>query len=266
MADIQLAPAPWKLKGRSWSFFVTALSSKSSFPAGWCSAYEAEALSTGGEFIGGLGVVQASSRFQLSVESTHSSILQIISYSESPVGPYDELVYVPGRWKYADEKTAFRITQIYVSSKESTLNGRKNWNIPKRIANFSIKPGSSSGATDISVSLPGASAPFFKASIKPITILSSLSVRASTSLLGSYFGLMQPPLPAGPEPEEIATTQWAALLPVLKGSASFRKLVPELDGKIGDGKGFPAVVPWSVGFTMENLDMDFGVSTTYDTV
>jgi len=30
--------------------------------------------------------------------------------------------------------------------------------------------------------------------------------------------------------------------------------------------GFPAVVPWSIGFTMQNLDMNFGVSTMYDSV
>jgi len=247
MTDIQVAPAPWKLKGRSWAFLVSPLSSTSSFPAGWSSAFQADALSSGGEFIGGLGIVQ------------------IVSYSESPIGPYDELIYVPGRWKYSDGTKAFRITQIYVSTKESTMNGRKNWNIPKQVASFDIKT-RSSGATDISVSLPGALSPFFKASVHSIPVLSSLSIPTSTSLLGKYFGLMQPPLPAGPESEEVATTQWASLTPVLKGSASLRKLVPELDGKVGDGAGFPAVVPWSIGFTMENLDMEFGVATMHDGV
>jgi hypothetical protein len=60
----------------------------------------------------------------------------------------DELIYIPGRWKYADGSVAFRITRIYVSSKESTENGeriptksqrethdkagRRNWNIPSQ--------------------------------------------------------------------------------------------------------------------------------------
>ncbi|KAJ7037981.1 hypothetical protein C8F04DRAFT_1090913 [Mycena alexandri] len=246
-SSIKVAPAPWKLKGRSWIFLVSALSSTSSFPAGWSSAYQADALSSGGEFIGGLGLIQ------------------IVSYAESPVGPYDELIYVPGRWKYSDGTKAFRITQIYVSTEESTLNGRKNWNIPKQIANFDIKTGSD-GTTDISVTQPNASSPFFKASIKSIPILSSISVPSNTSILGSYYKLMQPPLPAGENPEDVATHQWASLIPTLSGSTTFRKLVPGLDGKVGDGAGFPAIVPWSFGFGMENVTLGFGIPTAYDTV
>ncbi|KAJ6588678.1 hypothetical protein B0H19DRAFT_1205969 [Mycena capillaripes] len=242
MTDIQATPAPWELKGRSWASLVSSLAATSSFPAGWSSAYQAEALSSGGEFIGGFGVIQ------------------VISYSESPV-----VDLCPGRWKYSDGTKAFRITQIYVSTKESVMNGRKNWNIPKHIAGFDITT-RSDGVTDISVGLPGASSPFFKASFKPITILSSLAIPTSTTLLKNFFALMQPPLPAGEESEEVATDQWAALTPVLKGSTSLRTLVPGLNGKVGDGIGFPAVVPWSIGFAMENLKMDFGVPTMHDAI
>lgn len=35
----------------------------------------------------------------------------------------DELIYIPGRWKYPDGSSGFRITRIYVSSKASTENG-----------------------------------------------------------------------------------------------------------------------------------------------
>ncbi|KAJ6612707.1 hypothetical protein B0H10DRAFT_2051590 [Mycena sp. CBHHK59/15] len=246
MADLQVAPAPWKLKGRSWAFLLSPLPDKSSFPAGWATAYQAEALAGTGEFIGGPGIIQ------------------IVSYSESPVGPYDELIYVPGKWKYADGTKGFRITKIYVSTKESTMNGRKNWNIPKQVASFDIKT-ESDGRTDITVSHPGAPAPFFKVSIRSIPVLSALSVPTSTSIFGKFTLLVQPPLPAGDEPEEVCTSaQWATLVPALKGSASLRKLTPGLDGKIGDGVWFPAVVPWSVGLTMENLDMEFGIPTWYD--
>ncbi|KAJ7167415.1 hypothetical protein C8R43DRAFT_985228 [Mycena crocata] len=248
MSDLQIAPAPWKsLRGRSWVFLVSAQSSTSSFPAGWSSAYQADALSSGGEFIGGPGV------------------MQVVSYTESPVGPYDELIYVPGRWKYSDGTKAFRITQIYVSSKESTINGRKNWNIPKQVASFDIRT-TPDGSTDISVGHPGAPQPFFKASVKSIPILSSLSIPASSSILGAYYMLMQPPLPAGEAPEEVATEQWASLIPVLKGSTSVRKMTPGLAGKVGDGAGFPAVTPWSIAFSMENLDMECGISAFHDTV
>ncbi|KAJ7634945.1 hypothetical protein FB45DRAFT_478174 [Roridomyces roridus] len=243
MTDIPIAPAPWNLKGRSWIFPVSPLSAKTSFPAGWCSPFQAEALASGGEFIGGLGLIQ------------------VVSYSDSPVGPYDELIYVPGRWKYPNGSKGFRITQIYVSSKASTLNGRKNWNIPKQVANFEINT-SSDGTTNISVSHTGSSTPFFQASVQPITLLSSLAIRSSTSILGSYFSLMQPPLPAGTEPEVVETTEWASLTPVLRGATSLRKATPGLSsGKVGDGLGFPAVAPWSVAFLMEDLDIEFGVPT-----
>ncbi|KAJ7126190.1 hypothetical protein C8R44DRAFT_781303 [Mycena epipterygia] len=247
MNGLEVVSAPWNLKGRSWVFPVSALPTTSSFPAGWCTAYQADALSSGGEFIGGLGLVQ------------------IVSYSESPVGPYDELIYVPGRWRYSNGTKAFRITQIYVSTKESTMNGRKNWNIPKQVANFDITT-TSDGTTNISVSHPGSSTPFFKASVNSIPVLSSLSIPSNTSIVGKFFMLMQPPLPAGETPEEISTGQWAALTPVIKGSTSIRKLTPGLAGKIGDGAGFPAVAPWSIAFSVENLAMEFGVPTLQDAV
>ncbi|KAJ7691619.1 hypothetical protein B0H17DRAFT_1063064 [Mycena rosella] len=238
MADLQVALAPWDLKGRSWVFPV-------SFPAGWSTPYQADVLSSGGEFIGGLGLVQ------------------VISYSDSPVD--DELIYVPGRWKYADGTKAFRITQIYVSSKASTTNGRKNWNIPKQVASFDIKT-AADGTTTISVSHPGVSTPFFKASVKSIPIISALSIYSNTSIVGKYFMLVQPPLPAGEAPEEVATSQWATLVPVIKGPVSLRRMTPALAGKVGDGVGFPAVTPWSFAFCMEKLDMEFGIATMQDAV
>lgn len=101
--------------------------------------------------------------------------------------------------------------------------------------------------------------------VKPISLVSSLSVPFSTKILGQYFTLNQPPFPAGDEPEEVSTSQWAALTPVMRGSTHLARLVPLMDGKVGDGVGFPAVVPYSVGVVMENLDLEFGVSTFRDT-
>lgn len=230
-------------------FILSGLSKNASFPAGFAAPYEAEALTEGGEFIGGQGLVQ------------------LVSYSESPVGPYDELIYVPGRWKYEHNDPAFRITRIYVSTKESTENGRRNWNIPKQVANFSYRSGPD-GTTLFSVSLPSnPDKPFFSASIKPIPLLSSLSIPTSTTILGKYYSLMQPPLPRGENPEEVATDKWAGLTPVIKGWTKVVKVVPGFeDGSVGDGESFPKVKPWSVGSVMEGIDMDFGVSTWYEKV
>ncbi len=49
-------------------------------------------------------------------------------YTDAPVGPYDELIYVAGFFKTPGSKSlAPRITNIYVSSTASVWNGRRNW-------------------------------------------------------------------------------------------------------------------------------------------
>lgn len=58
-----------------------------------------------------------------------------VDYQASPVGPYKELLFIPG--KFAFEKSNWHsITKIYVSSEESVYWGRKNWGIPKEFATF----------------------------------------------------------------------------------------------------------------------------------
>ena len=63
---------------------------------------------------------------------------QILRYSETPVGSYDELVIIPGYFE-APEKVGckgkhMRITGIWVSQEATCMNGRKNWNIPKCVS------------------------------------------------------------------------------------------------------------------------------------
>jgi len=147
------------------------------------------------------------------------------------------------------------------------MNGRKNWNIPKHVANFDIQTSPDGMATSISVTHPGSSSPFFKASVKPNSVLSSLAAPITTTFLGPYYSLMQPPLPAGPSPEDVDTETWAGLIPVMRGTASLRKLIPGLEErKVGDGKGFPALMPWTTALFVDNFDMEFGLPTFYDKV
>ena len=58
-------------------------------------------------------------------------MVQLIRYSDSPVGPYDELLVTPGKFEYEVEeggkrikKRNTRITRIYVSQKATCYNGR----------------------------------------------------------------------------------------------------------------------------------------------
>lgn len=55
------------------------------------------------------------------------SMAQIIRYSETPVGPYDELAILPGAFEVAgpDKRTSkdLRITGIWVSQNVTLMNG-----------------------------------------------------------------------------------------------------------------------------------------------
>lgn len=71
-----------------------------------------------GKFKGGLGYVM------------------LVDYEKSPVGPYHELLIIPGKFRKTKKQA---ITKIYVDSEASTQNGRNNWGIPKETLPFSWK-------------------------------------------------------------------------------------------------------------------------------
>lgn len=51
-------------------------------------------------------------------------LIQIIRYTETPVGPYDEMVLLPGEFGIPGQKGQnMRITSIYVSQKDTCYNG-----------------------------------------------------------------------------------------------------------------------------------------------
>jgi len=223
-------------------------------------------------------------------------MVMLVQYTETPVGPYDELIYIAGKFSLPDEdgKTKIagnRITRIYVSTKESTANGRRNWNIPKEVADFKYthKP---DGSWDLAVSVTSTSSsestkPFFHISTHPIPILGSLRIPISYGILGSFMRILQPPVPKGPpgSPPEVVGSdtnadgstkeaKWASLVPMTKGKmylATYRpqiSLAGQEEGEkgrmvIADGVHFPAVVPWSVAICVEDGDIDFGVSEWY---
>ena len=62
-------------------------------------------------------------------------LAQIIRYTDTPVGTYDELAIMPGNFE-APARVGLKgkyqmITGIWVSQETTCMNGRKNWNIPK---------------------------------------------------------------------------------------------------------------------------------------
>jgi hypothetical protein len=59
--------------------------------------------------------------------------VMLVNYETSPVGPYRELLIIPGKFRKTKKQA---ITKIYVDSEASVLNGRENWGIPKELLPF----------------------------------------------------------------------------------------------------------------------------------
>jgi hypothetical protein len=98
-----LAPAPWQLKGQGIIFVYR-------FSSTWVSQHAHLQDFQKGFFRGGLGYVM------------------LVDYQSSPVGPYRELLIIPGKFNPHHLQS---ISRIFVDSPASTQNGRFNWGIPK---------------------------------------------------------------------------------------------------------------------------------------
>ncbi len=61
--------------------------------------------------------------------------VMLVDYQDTPVGPYKELLVIPGKSRLGGSRLA-TISKIYVDSVDSMENGRKNWGIPKELTDF----------------------------------------------------------------------------------------------------------------------------------
>jgi hypothetical protein len=94
---------PWKLSGEGIILIFR-------FKKDWVENSALLPKHLKGKFRGGLGYVM------------------LVDYEKSPVGPYHELLIIPGKFRKTKKQS---ITKIYVDSEASTQNGRNNWGIPK---------------------------------------------------------------------------------------------------------------------------------------
>lgn len=136
MASNIFAPAPWSLEGNAWAMLYHF---PHSFVSRWGFLEEYQHQS----YRGWLGAVI------------------LADYKHSNVGPYQELIFIPGLFKLGGT-WAFSISKIWVSSEASLQNGRRNWGIPKELANFTFT--NSPSGTKLKVQ-KGESL-FFEASLK----------------------------------------------------------------------------------------------------
>lgn len=106
-------PAPWTLSGKGYillyKFSRNFVEEKTNLPS-----------FLKGQFVGGFGAVM------------------LVDYITSNAGPYGELLLIPGKFNHEGKKLN-TITNIYVSTMTSVENGRRNWGIPKKLADFSFQ-------------------------------------------------------------------------------------------------------------------------------
>ena len=105
-----IAPAPWLLTGRA---FVAALS----LPAD-------------------LRHAQGGAAPELGEPVRGPALVMLVDYQRSDVGPYQELLFMPGPYRFPDGRRRWSIGRIYVSSQASADNGNRNWGLDKKVAAF----------------------------------------------------------------------------------------------------------------------------------
>jgi len=126
-ADVGVTAAPWVLHGEGWvlPFRLDVAALRAATHLAPARAEQLEPLPGGG------------------------SLLVLVDYHASPVGPYHELLVVPGTLPFADGRRHPSIDRIVVSSWPSTVSGRANWGIPKDVADFSWRRGVGDPRTDV---------------------------------------------------------------------------------------------------------------------
>jgi len=101
--DQQLIFPPWKLEGRG---IILLYNLKKSCLSPYLSTIDAHHL-------GGF------------------SVLMLVDYQTSPIGPYHELLFIPGKFRMG-KTSGYHISFIRVSTEISTINGTHHWAIPKK--------------------------------------------------------------------------------------------------------------------------------------
>ncbi|KAL5113801.1 hypothetical protein ACEQ8H_008302 [Pleosporales sp. CAS-2024a] len=186
--------APWPLKAETYVLFLRMKELPARVYDPLEQVWEGE---DHGQFKGGLGAVM------------------IVRYSDTPVGPYDELMLIPGNFTVPQPSTgapkipkeALRIARIYVSQRTTTYNGRLNWNIPKHLARFTFSAPPTQHNTrppqalDVRVFPPGTShgdavSPFFSCTLTPWRWIPAIPV--NTAYVPIKMLSVQPPCPEAP--------------------------------------------------------------------
>ncbi|RDX48224.1 hypothetical protein OH76DRAFT_1405139 [Lentinus brumalis] len=270
--EVRPTPAPWTVKAEAW-WFITSIGHRpepgetlpiSYFPSQETQLYK---TSTAQEaFRGGRGSVT------------------LLRYTDTPIGPFDELAISPGEFTNPFEQECHRITRAYASSIAAVVNGRSNWGLPRELAQFTFTPSlDHPDATEVRVypaisfsPVEFSSDPCFAALIKPVSWLPAIPASLAHF---PHVKLFQPPLEGSPHAAYdglVAAPKWHVLdCEDYRGRAKlFRcegllkpkqpELTSEEDGqrrriahKIGftDDIAFPDVAPYRLGIHWTEIEV-----------
>ena len=112
MTEASIIPPQWKLAGSAYVLLYQ-------FSHEYVAEHSFVPPDLAGLFVGGIGAALLG------------------DYDASPVGPYRELLFIPGRFAYG-RKGVTSITKAYVSTAAAVAAGRANWGIPRELADFSL--------------------------------------------------------------------------------------------------------------------------------
>lgn len=114
-AELPRAESPWDVTGIGWTALIKTPFSIAPIPLP-SGAYHPLESGTSADM---------SSRFHGGVGA-----IMLVRYDSRPVGPYDELLYIPGLFSRGEGNSLvyyYSITRIWVSTEASVVNGRSNW-------------------------------------------------------------------------------------------------------------------------------------------
>lgn len=109
-AGVERVPPPWTLAGEGFILVYR-------FPAEYAAQMGRISPALHRSFQGGL------------------SMVVLVNYTHSNVGPYRELLFIPGKLRLGG-LSGYTVSHILVSSLSSVINGRLNWELPKAQADF----------------------------------------------------------------------------------------------------------------------------------
>ncbi|KAI9796561.1 MAG: hypothetical protein M1833_006125 [Piccolia ochrophora] len=150
-------------------------------------------------------------------EESGFGFVQIARYTETPIGPYNEITFLPGQFNVSGVRNDFqhpyqRLTRVYVDSPLAAYNLRANWGIPAHLAKFEIfEPDKAKPGAIIKVYPPGATEekPFFTADFNGPGVPPEPFATNATEPFAKYAtGFAQPPLPSAEKLELVATDNW----------------------------------------------------------